>query len=184
MALVTAVQAVPQVLLGALTGAVADRVHRGRLMILCNALQAMLILPLLYVKSGRDIPIVFMIAFGLALLRAQESVARRPMIATLLPHHFVMKGNALFNTMDSIVTMVGPAVSSLTALVECRRIAGVPNSGRRSATSPLLSGNDPLPVHILAGRETPFSTLRRPFFRCPSDCSLIAIKSIAGPSPH
>lgn len=112
MAMVTALQTVPRVLLGAVTGSIADRVNRARLMMLCDLLQALLVLPLLLVQSKSQLPIVYVVAFCLSLLSAQASAAKGPLIATILPRDSVVKGNALINATESVIIMVGPAVAA------------------------------------------------------------------------
>lgn len=113
MALVTAIQTVPRVLLGAVTGAIADRVDRVKLMIFCDLMQALLVLPLLVVKTEQHLPVVYVVAFALALFSAQGSVAKGPLISTLLPRDAIVKGNAVINATESIVMMVGPVISSV-----------------------------------------------------------------------
>lgn len=112
MALVTALQTVPRVLLGAVTGAIADRVDRAKLMGLCDLLQAFLVLPLLMVHTRQQLPIVYVVAFLLSLLSAQSAAARGPLVAAILPSETVVKGNALINATESVIMLLGPAVGA------------------------------------------------------------------------
>lgn len=129
MAFVTAIQTVPRVLLGAVTGAVADRFHRARLMMLCDVLQCLLVLPLLLVRSRSDLAIVYVVAFGLSMLSAQATAAKGPLMATILPREAVVKGNALINATESVIMLVGPAVAAWAVSTVGFRVAFLLNAG-------------------------------------------------------
>ena len=67
-ATVFVVETIPAVLVGQVAGVLVDRVDRRRIIIVGTLLQAVLLLPLLAVRSADDLWIVYLVAAGEAVL--------------------------------------------------------------------------------------------------------------------
>jgi len=98
---------IPQ-LLSPLAGLLVDRVRRRRLLIAANLATAAAVLPLLFVRDGGDVWILYAVTavygFSLALLGSGQSA----LLATLLPGDELADANGLLQTVREGLRLVAP----------------------------------------------------------------------------
>ena len=112
---VMALQFGPALLLLPLTGYVADRFDRRRVLILTQTLQGMLALGLgvLTVAGVVQLWHVYTFAFMLGCVTAFDAPARQTFVAELVSDQYLSNAVALNSTSFQIARMVGPAIAGL-----------------------------------------------------------------------
>ena len=108
---------VPSMLVSAYGGLLAERFERARLLVVLNAVLALLQVALAVLVLGQG-PVV--IALGLAALTSMVGTVSNPTVAALIPQVVpeddLAAANALNGTVDNLVVLAGPSVGALLLL--------------------------------------------------------------------
>jgi MFS family permease len=105
----------PTLLFGMLGGALADRFHRKRLMLLADAARGVLVLfiPLLYYLNGLNGLLLGLFTFVLAMFNTVFNPARDATIAHLVEKERLLQANSLVQTSWQFALLLGPALAGL-----------------------------------------------------------------------
>lgn len=103
----------PQIVLSSLTGVLADRWDRRRLMIVTNLLQAGVLLPLLFVGSAGDLWIVYAVVVAESCLAQLFAPAEQAMVPVLVPAEQLVTANALNGQARDIARLIGAALGGI-----------------------------------------------------------------------
>jgi predicted MFS family arabinose efflux permease len=101
---------------GSFAGAYVDRWDRRRVVVLVNALQAVVLLPLLLVESGDRVGIAVAVAFAAAALTQFSQPAENALLPRLVSGADLPAANALNTLNNNIGRLVGPAVGGFAAV--------------------------------------------------------------------
>jgi len=118
-----AARVTPRFLLGSVAGVFVDRWDRRQALIVANLLLALSLLPLLLVRSGERLWLVYLVAF------VQSALAQlvTPALGALLPHlvhqRQLLRANSLNALSNDVARLVGPALGGI--LVASTGLAGV-----------------------------------------------------------
>jgi len=104
------VQVLPTLVAGSFMGVFVDRFDRKRAMILADVLRALLLLPLLVIRSADLVWIVYVVAFCMALVSLIFNPARKAMVPKLIETDHLTSANAADSMADSLSRLVGPAL--------------------------------------------------------------------------
>lgn len=105
--------AAPRVLLGTVAGVFVDRLERKRTMVVCNALLALTLTPLLFVeRSGATWPI-YLVAFVQSSVAQFFGPAENALLPTLVGKDRLATANALNALNNNLARLVGPAAGGL-----------------------------------------------------------------------
>ena len=116
-ATVFVVETVPAVLVGQVAGVLVDRVDRRRIIIVGTLLQAVLLLPLLAVRSADELWIVYLVAAGEAVLASICGPATLALVPSLVEPAQLASANALSAVSQNIARLVGSPVGGLAVAV-------------------------------------------------------------------
>ncbi len=116
-ATVFVVETVPAVLVGQVAGVLVDRVDRRRIIIVGTLLQAVLLLPLLAVRSADELWIVYVVAAAEAVLASICGPATLALIPSLVEPAQLASANALSAVSQNIARLVGSPVGGLAVAV-------------------------------------------------------------------
>lgn len=100
------------VFLAPLTGHVADRFPRRRLVIAANLTAAVGVLSLAFVRSAGDVWIIYMVTFGYGLLTYLTSACASGLVRDLLPDDDLAAANGLLPTIDQGLRLLSPLVGA------------------------------------------------------------------------
>lgn len=103
----------PQIVLGSLTGVLADRWDRRRLMVATNLLQAGVLLGLLFVRSPADLWIVYVVVVAESCLAQLFAPAEQAMVPVLVPSEQLVTANALNGQARDIARLIGAALGGV-----------------------------------------------------------------------
>jgi MFS family permease len=116
--------ALPRLLLGSVAGVFADRWDRKRMMIVADALRALVLLPLLFVQSADLIWVVYVVAFVMTVISQFFFPAKNAIIPQLVGERDLLAANSLTAVSDSVTRLIGPSLggallawSGLTSVV-------------------------------------------------------------------
>ncbi|WP_353650892.1 MFS transporter [Nakamurella sp. A5-74] len=112
-ATVFVLELVPTVLLGPLAGALVDRWHPWRLMTSVVVAQAMMLLPLLLVRSAEQLWIVYLVVLVESVLGTVVEPARSTTAARLVTSDDLPSVNQLFGVLSSAARLVGGPIGGL-----------------------------------------------------------------------
>jgi MFS family permease len=104
---------VPQIVLGSLTGVLADRWDRRRLMVVTNLAQAAALLPLLLVHAAAELWILYAVVVAQSCLAQLFSPAEQSLIPVLVPSEHLVTANALNGQARDIARLVGAALGGV-----------------------------------------------------------------------
>lgn len=95
-----------------LFGVLADRVRKRRLMIVTNAVMAVVSLTLLFVRDAGDVRLIYlvMLAYGIALVT--HSSAQSGLFVTMFPERFLGTANSAYTSMQEGMKVIAPAVGA------------------------------------------------------------------------
>jgi MFS family permease len=116
LSLVVAAGLAGNLVFGAFAGAYVDRWDRRRILVLVNALQALLLLPLLLVDSADRVWIVVVVAFGEMALEQFSRPAENALLPRLVTGDDLAAANALNVLNNSVARLVGPALGGVAAV--------------------------------------------------------------------
>ncbi|MEW5742802.1 MAG: MFS transporter, partial [Myxococcota bacterium] len=109
---------VPPGLFSPLAGVVADRVHRKRVMIVCDVLRAVVVLGFLFVRDASDVWVVYVLTFAQLTLGAFFDPAEQAAIGSVVEPHEVVTANTLQGATWSAMLGFGAVAGGVvTALV-------------------------------------------------------------------
>ena len=111
------VELAPGIVLAPLTGRLADRWDRRRLLLLVSAAQAVALLPLLAVHTRSDLPILYSVILVEAALMALFDPAKNAMLPTLLPADQLVSANALVGLNQNLGRLIGGPLGGVVLAV-------------------------------------------------------------------
>jgi MFS family permease len=106
------VQILPDLLFGSVAGVVVDRRDRRSLLIVTDLLRAVILLPLLAVRSPGMVWMVYVVAMVLSFISLFAS-ARIALIPELVPEDELISANATDAMGDNVARLVGPAIGGI-----------------------------------------------------------------------
>ncbi|MFB9990514.1 MFS transporter [Deinococcus oregonensis] len=104
----------PRVLLGSLGGVLADRWPRREVLLVCNVLAALALLPLLI--GGGDLPPLWAVLLSsvlLSLVTLPAGPAEGALLPTLVPESQLARANALNALNNNLARLIGPALGGV-----------------------------------------------------------------------
>lgn len=104
---------VPQIVLGSLTGVLADRWDRRRLMVVTNLAQAAALLPLIAVRDVSDLWILYAVVLANSCLQQLFTPAEQSLVPALVPSEQLVTANALNNQSRDVARLVGAALGGV-----------------------------------------------------------------------
>ena len=106
-------QTVPRVLLGSVAGVFVDRWDRKRTMIAADLSRAVLILALLSVHSASWLWLIYLVAFGQAMIAQFFTPAKNAVLPLLIGESDLIAANALNSLSESLTRLTAPAVGGV-----------------------------------------------------------------------
>jgi predicted MFS family arabinose efflux permease len=103
----------PGLLFGTVAGVFVDRWDRKRTMVLANLLQVLVMLPLLLVRPGESLWLVYVVAFVMASVWQFVSPAENALLPGLVGADRLMIANSLNAFNDNLARIAGPALGGL-----------------------------------------------------------------------
>jgi MFS family permease len=107
---------IPLLLLSSVGGVFADRWDRKRLMIVCDLVLAVGLLPLLLVHSARLVWIVYVVALLQSIVVRFFSPAESAMLPTVVDKEHLVTANSLNSVGSETARLVGPAIGGVIAV--------------------------------------------------------------------
>ncbi|MDP9830044.1 MFS family permease [Kineosporia succinea] len=155
VALAVAVELIPYILFGLVAGVVADMYDRRRIMIVCDLVSAVLATAIAVVAAGDDpsVGLVFALALVLAGVRPFYFPAFQGVLVTAVPQARRSRVNAWTQSVDSLLSMLGPVVGAAFVAALGVRSASVVNAVT-FVLSALMIRMLTLPATTLAVRRT------------------------------
>lgn len=111
------VELAPGIVLAPLTGRLADRCDRRRLLLVVSAAQAVALLPLLIVHTRSDLPILYAVILVEAALMALFDPVKNAILPTLLPRAELVSANALVGLNQNLGRLVGGPLGGVVLAV-------------------------------------------------------------------
>ena len=108
-----ALMSVPRLLLGPILGTLSDRHPPVKVLILCDLLRVLLLLPLLLIRSPDQIGIAFVVLPLLTTLGTLFSSSRRVLLGVLFTSKDLIRATSVFEMTDSVLTIAGPPIGVL-----------------------------------------------------------------------
>jgi predicted MFS family arabinose efflux permease len=103
----------PGFLIGTVAGVFVDRWNRKRTMVVANLLQVLVMLPLLLVRPGESLWLVYVVAFVLASVSQFVAPAENALLPKLVGTDRLMVANSLNAFNDNLARIAGPASGGL-----------------------------------------------------------------------
>jgi MFS family permease len=144
------VRMLPWIALAPIAGAVADRFHRGEVMVACDVGRAVVVLGYLLVRGPEDVFWIY------ALLLAQESLAaffepaRSAAIPQIVPQEALLTANSLAGATWSAMLAIGSALGGAIAFHVGSRAAFFADAATFAASAALIAGT---PIPRVPGAE-------------------------------
>ena len=117
MGIVGALQTLPDLFLGMVAGAIADRSDRKRMMFLADLGRAALtaLIPLSVALGGPTMAVILLVAAPMSILRAFFLAGYTASVPTLVGRSQVGRANSYFEAIYSMGFIVGPAIAGVLA---------------------------------------------------------------------
>ena len=117
MGVVGALQTLPDLVLGMVAGAMADRSDRKRMMLLADLGRAVLtaIIPISVALNGPTLAVILIVAAPLSVLRAFFLAGYTSSVPALVGRSQIGRANSYFETVYSSGYIIGPAVAGVLA---------------------------------------------------------------------
>jgi predicted MFS family arabinose efflux permease len=125
----------PGLLFGKVAGVFVDRLNRKRTMAVANLLQILVMMPLLLVRPGESLWLVYIVAFVLASVWQFVSPAENAPLSGLVGPDRLMVANTLSAFNDKLALMAGPALGGLVVTFARLGRGGPPERGHVPARS-------------------------------------------------
>jgi predicted MFS family arabinose efflux permease len=103
----------PGLLFGTVAGVFVDRWDRKRTMVVANLLQILVMLPLLLVRPGESLWLVYVVAFVMASVWQFVSPAENALLPSLVGADRLMVANSLNAFNDNLARIAGPALGGV-----------------------------------------------------------------------
>jgi predicted MFS family arabinose efflux permease len=103
----------PGLLFGTVAGVFVDRWDRKRTMVVANLLQVLVMLPLLLVRPGESLWLLYVVAFVMASVWQFVSPAENALLPSLVGADRLMVANSLNAFNDNLARIAGPAMGGL-----------------------------------------------------------------------
>ena len=110
---VLAALTLPGFLIGTVAGVFVDRWNRKRTMVVANLLQVLVMLPLLLVRPGESLWLVYVVAFASASVSQFVVPAENALLPKLVGSDRLMVANSLNAFNDNLARIAGPALGGL-----------------------------------------------------------------------
>ncbi len=107
------IELIPPVLLAPLVGRIADRWDRRRTLMLVSLLQALALVPLLFVHARTDLPIVYVVIAMQAALASVFDPTKNALLPTLVADDELVSANSLVGLNQNIGRLVGAPIGGL-----------------------------------------------------------------------
>lgn len=104
---------VPRIVLGSLTGVLADRWDRCRLMVITNLMQAGALLPLVLVRDSGELWILYAVVLAVSCLEQLFEPAEQSMVPLLVPTEQLVTANALNGQARDVARLIGAALGGV-----------------------------------------------------------------------
>lgn len=111
------VELAPGVLLAPLAGWCADRLDRRRLLVATSALQVLALVPLLWVHTRADLPVVYGVIFAEAALLAVFDPAKNALLPALVERDQLVAANSLVGLNQNLGRLAGGPLGGLLLAV-------------------------------------------------------------------
>jgi MFS family permease len=105
----------PSLLFGAVAGVFVDRWDRKQIMLVCNILFALWLVPLLFVTSADRLWIVYVVSFVASAIEQFFVPAQNALLPTLVSQDQLVAANSLNSLSSNLARLVGPALGGLIA---------------------------------------------------------------------
>lgn len=115
MGLLSGASALPAVIFGLFAGVLIDRWPKKRVLIIANAISAlvMLLVPSGYALAFLSIPLLLAVRFVANTISVGESIGLTTMIPALVPTDQLAGANGRFGAVMSVTAMIGPAIAGV-----------------------------------------------------------------------
>jgi MFS family permease len=105
----------PPVLFGSLAGVFVDRWDHKRTMVVSNLLLALVLLPLLLVRSADLVWIVYLVTFAGGVIEQFFLPAQNALLPRLVMEERLVSANSLISVSSNLARLIGPALGGLIA---------------------------------------------------------------------
>jgi len=161
----------PALLVGPIAGAVADRVDRRVVLVVCDVLRAIVVLGYLLVRQRADVPLAWLLAFLQALVAAFFDPTEQAAVAAVVDRDDIVAANALQGATWSAMLALGALVGGAVAQWAGRDAAFVLNAITYLVSAVLIAG-----ARIPVTPSSPGTRAGRPHDRS----ALHALRSLLG----
>ncbi|MCW8307600.1 MFS transporter [Acidiphilium sp. PA] len=115
MGLLSGISALPAVIFGLFAGVLIDRWPKRRVLIIANAISAvvMLLVPLGHALVFLSIPLLMLVRFIASTISVGEGIGLNSTIPALVPPDALADANGRFGAVMSVTALIGPAIAGL-----------------------------------------------------------------------
>jgi MFS family permease len=107
---------VPRIFLGSVAGVFVDRWDRQRTMVFINLALALILLPLLLVRSTEMLWLVYVVAFAQSAIAQFFRPAENALLPTLVGEEHLLAANSMNALNNNLARLLGPALGGVLAL--------------------------------------------------------------------
>jgi len=104
------IRLIPSVFFGSLGGVLADRFDRRKIMLICDALRALMVLAFIFSTGLTEF---FVLGFMLSALDKIFTASFGSMLPDIVKKESLMQANSLSRMSSSVITVIGPALGGL-----------------------------------------------------------------------
>lgn len=134
------VRMLPWIVLAPITGVIADRFHRGRVMVACDIGRALIVLGYLFVRGPEDTPLIYALLFVQESFAAFFEPARSAALPQIVAPEARFAANSLAGATWSAMLAIGSALGGLLTGHLGARAAFVINAATFLASAVLIAG--------------------------------------------
>jgi len=150
-AVMVAAELLPRLLFGSIAGVFVDRWDRKKVMVIASLSQALVILPLFFVRSAETLWIVYVVSFIQVTLAIFFGPAENALLPLLVPEDKLIQANSLNAMNNNFARLIGPPLGggilalwgltgvvlfdSVTFLIAALMIFSIAQSGRNAPAS-------------------------------------------------
>jgi MFS family permease len=140
----------PNLLFGLVAGVFVDRWNRQRIMVVCDVLFALFLLPLLLVTSADQVWIAYLVAFVESSIEQFFVPADNALLPSIVGKDQLVAANSLNSLSNNLARLVGPALGGLVA-----GFFGLPGLVLIDAASFIVAGVLIACIRVPASQSTP-----------------------------
>ena len=133
------VELAPGIILAPFAGRLADRADRRRVMLLVSVLQALSLLPLLFVGSHTGLAIVYAVIVVQASLATLFDPAKNALLPTLLRPETLVSGNSLVALNQGVGRLIGGPLGGLLLAAGHLRVIVIADAASFLAAAALIA---------------------------------------------